>query len=241
MARSKSDARSTAAWGMAARQYGLVTRQLLALGFTRRRSTIGSRRGACAPLPGASMPSDCPPELPGNAGWRRSWPAVRAPSSATAVPQRFGGSEQSARTGRARSTRPSRAAQPPPHHERRTGHPAAPVTCDRAPPAPERAVNEADKRDLTTEDRRALAGAGASPTATIRLSDSDLEIFFGRSPRPPNRSSTDSKSTSTGPSSACVERTACATTAPPPDQGPASGPNTRRRRPYRPALHPLAG
>jgi hypothetical protein len=211
MAGSKSDSRHQAAWTLAESQQGLVTRrQLLTLGFST--SAIDHRvaLGRLHPIMRGVYA----------VGWRRLTPkrrwmaavlgcgegAVLSHRSAAALwgfaVERGPVVEISARKPRSEPRRSGIEARGRPSlpDEDVTSRDGIPVTT----PARtlldlatlltarqlERAVNEADKRDLVdpVELRRALAGYAGEPGVralrhlldrdTFQLSDSDLEIYF---------------------------------------------------------------
>jgi hypothetical protein len=210
MARSKSDARSAAAWGLAERQYGLVTRrQLLDLGFTREAVDHRIERGRLRPVARGVYAVGVPSRTS-----RQRWMAavlacgegaVLSHRSAAALweigAERHGLVEISVprcsrhrRPGMRVRGRPSLPSEDVTQHD---GIPATTpartivdlATCLSAL-ALERAVNEADKRDLIDPEalRTALPGFSGQPGVaalrrlldrhSFRLSDSDLEVRF---------------------------------------------------------------
>ena len=259
MARSKSDTRSVRPGQLAARQHGLVTRQA-AVGC---RVHAGGDRpsdregGGCIRSRAASMRSDGHPERP-----EQRWMAavlacgegaVLSHRSAAALWGIGNGAQGSGRSHRAPDVRETPAARDRTSAAvprlltgdvtNRDGipvttpgpHPRSTLRPTRRRCALERAVNEADKRDLIDPEelrdsldrlrRRARRARPAESCSIATPFGSPIPISrssSGRSPiapdcrsHAPNSSSTASRSTSTGPSSASwSRRTASAITAP---------------------------
>jgi predicted transcriptional regulator of viral defense system len=210
MVGTKSDSRSARAWALAARQHGVVTRrQLLSLGFGSRSIEHRISRARLFPVsPGVYA-----------VGWpaltrQRRWMAAvlvggeGASLSHLSAAALWGiGAERPDRIDvsvrrRGQLTRPGvRFHRRPSLRGRDIGlHDGIPVTSpartlldiasELGPIAVERAVNDADKRDLIDPEelREALEGFGGEPGVRLlrqlldklsfRLSDSELEIWF---------------------------------------------------------------
>lgn len=210
MGASKSKARSAAAWSLAARQQGLVTRRdLLALGFTQKGIRHRVARGRLHPVMRGVYAVGWPQLTP-----KRRWmAAVLACGGGAALSHLSAGAlwglavergrgvdvsvrrrEVHRRKGVHARTRPQLPARDVMTHEGIPVTTPARTLVDIATElgelALERAVNEADKRDLIDPEalREGLAGFAGEPGVwalrrlldrhTFRLSDSDLEIFF---------------------------------------------------------------
>jgi predicted transcriptional regulator of viral defense system len=210
MARSKFRARSAAAWALAQRQHGVVTRrQLLALGFTRdavdHRLETGRLRLLTRGVYSVGLPRGTTHQRWMAAVLACGEDAALSHGSAAAL---WGVAAE--RTGRVDVSvrRESKHLRPGMQVRRRPSLPAGEVTAHEGIPvttpartlvdlatqledtALERAINEADKRDLIDPEalREHLSNFAGEPGVralrtlldrhTFLLSDSDLEIFF---------------------------------------------------------------
>lgn len=213
---------SAAAWSLAKRQQGLVTRrQLLALDFTKSGIEHRVTNGRLHPIVGGVYAVGWPQLTPrrrwmaavlacgdgaalshrsAGALWeilpRREWPAVDTPVDVSVSRRRH---RRRRRRDLVRIRTRYRPALTADECTSRNGIPLTAaartlldLAIDLAPAALERAVNEADKRDLISppelrialDRHRGQPGVGAlrkllDPEA-FRLSDSDLEILFRR-------------------------------------------------------------
>lgn len=209
MARSKSDA-SAAAWRLARGQHGVIARgQLMALGYSRdaiaHRIATGRLRRVARGVYSVGLPSGTPQQRWMAAILACGSEAALSHGSAAALwgigRERSGRVEVSVRR-RSEHRRPgmrirSRPSLPAGDVTARDGIPLTSpartlvdLAAELHPVALERAVNEADKRDLIDPEElhRALEGLAGEPGVrvlrdllkpqTFLLSDSDLEILF---------------------------------------------------------------
>jgi hypothetical protein len=210
MSEGHNDKRSRQAWELAGRQHGVVARrQLLALGFNAREIEHRVGRGRLHPVMRGVYAVGWPKLTP-----KRRWMAavlacgkgaLLSHRSAAALweiaTERHGAIDISVMRRAELKRRGLRVrGRPSLSPERVTSHDGIPVTTpvqtlidlstELAPIGVERAVNEADKRDLIDPEtlRAELDGSLGEPGVkalrnlldkrTFRLSDSDLEVLF---------------------------------------------------------------
>ena len=157
---------------LAGRQHGVISRsQLLRSAFRRRRFTDGSAAATCTRSTAASTRSVIPRSAGRRAGSPRSWPAGRAPFSATGRPDSYSGSSRAASATRSTFRSSAAPIADPPASSLTAPGRLIPATRrsgsgSRPRPRPERSGISATTFTPTADPPRLRAGGEAATCST---------------------------------------------------------------------------